>query len=112
MYRQIADQIRTHIKSGALSGGEALPSVRSLATQLGVHFNTAAEAYRELAEEGAIDLAQGRRAVVRAPGTIPPAVKAEVETLRQRLRHLIAEMRLKGVARSVIRDEVDAMLGR
>ncbi len=101
-----------HIESGALSPGATLPSVRSLATQLGIHFNTAAEAYRELAQEGSIGLAHGKRATVKALGSTPRFVKGEADGLRQRLRYLIAEMRLKGIPGSVIRAEVDAILGR
>ena len=101
-----------HIESGALSSGDALPSMRSLATQLGIHFNTAAEAYRELAEEGWIELNQGKRALVRASGSIPHTFEAEAESLRQRLRHLLAEMRLKGISVSVIKTEVEAIVGR
>jgi len=101
-----------HIESGALSPGDALPSIRSLATQLGIHFNTAAEAYRELAEEGSIELNQGRRAVVRASGSIPAAQRAEAEILLQRLHHLVAEMRLKGISASEIKNEVNAVVGR
>lgn len=111
IYRQIVDQVRMHIASGALAPGDALPSVRSLATQLGVHFNTAAEAYRELAQEGFITLAHGKRATVQTPSINPPVMKAEADSLRQRLRHLIAEMRLKGIPGSVIREEVDAVVG-
>ncbi len=112
IYRQIVDQVRMHIESGALSAGEALPSVRSIATQLGIHFNTAAEAYRELAEEGSIELNQGKRAVVRSSESIPPALRAEANSLRRRLRHLVAEMRLKGISSSAIKNEVDAVVGR
>lgn len=112
IYRQIVDQVRMHIESGVLSPGDALPSVRSIATQLGIHFNTAAEAYRELAEEGSIELNQGKRAVVRPSGSIPPALRAETDSLRRRLRHLVAEMRLKGISSSVIKNEVDAVVGR
>jgi GntR family transcriptional regulator len=112
IYRQIVDQIRTHIDSGAISPGDALPSIRSLATQLGVHFNTVAEAYRDLAQEGSIDLNQGKRALVRSFHSFPQLVPAEVETLRQRLRNLVAEMRLKGIPTSIITSEVNTILGR
>jgi GntR family transcriptional regulator len=112
IYRQIVDQIRTHIESGALSTGDALPSVRSLSTQLGIHFNTVAEAYRELADEGSIELKQGRRAVVGASGSVRPAQRAEADSLLLRLRHLVAEMRLKGISTCEIEDEVNAVIGR
>jgi len=89
LYRQIVDQIRLHIDSGALAAGAPLPSVRSLATQLGVHFNTIAEAYRDLADEGWIELSHGKRAVVRAPGCVPVLAIKDADGLRQRLRHLV-----------------------
>ena len=50
--KQITDRIRTVIVEGNLAPGDLLPPVRRLATDLGVHFNTVAEAYRGLSEEG------------------------------------------------------------
>lgn len=112
IYRQIAAQIRMYIENGSLSAGDALPSVRSLASQLGIHFNTAAEAYRELAQEGSIALVRGKRATVAAQNSTLPVSEAEVDGLRQRLRHLLAEMRLKGVPGAAIRDDLEAVVGR
>ena len=112
VYRQIVDQVRLHLNAGALSQGDSLPSVRSLATQLGVHFNTVAEAYRELAQEGWIDLRHGRRATVLAPGSCRHLPNAEVDSLRQRLRHLLAEMRLKGISVPTIQRDVGSILLR
>ena len=42
--------------------------LRHVAVELGVHFNTVAEAYRQLAAEGWLDLKHGRGAVVGGPG--------------------------------------------
>ena len=112
IYRQVVAQIRLHIGQGAMSPGQPLPSVRGLAAQLGVHFNTVAAAYRELADEGLIDLAHGKRATILAPGSPPALPRAEAETLRQSLRQLIAEMRLKGISAAIIRHEVSALLER
>ncbi len=111
-YRQIVDQIRFHLHRGALSPGDPLPSVRGLATQLGVHFNTVAEAYRELASEGWIDLRQGKRAIARTPGVPVPLPAAEADGLIRRLRHLVAEMRLKGIDAGTIQSEIESVLGR
>jgi DNA-binding transcriptional regulator YhcF (GntR family) len=98
-----------HLVSGALAAGDPLPSVRSLAAQLGVHFNTIADAYRELASEGWIDLAHGKRAVV-LPRTRPQLDTADSDTLRQRLRAIVAELRLKGVpARTIERDVAEIL---
>ena len=50
--RQIADNLRILLVEGQLKPGDELPSVRRVAMELGVHFNTVAEAYRQLVAEG------------------------------------------------------------
>ena len=46
IYRQIVNQIQDRLGSGELEPGQQLPTVRQLATELGVNFNTVARAYR------------------------------------------------------------------
>jgi len=91
---------------GSLAPETQLPSVRRLAMELGVHFNTVGEAYRELAAEGWLDLRHGRGATVVArtsPESVPPA---RIQEFRERLRNLVAEMRASGVPISVIETEL------
>ena len=52
LYRQILTQMRQLISTGALPVGERLPPSRELATRLGVHRTTVANAYAELAADG------------------------------------------------------------
>ena len=60
IYVQIVDQIRQMVVSGELQLGDQLPTVRQLATELRVNFNTVARAYRVLDEAGLISTQQGR----------------------------------------------------
>jgi GntR family transcriptional regulator len=60
IYIQIVDQIRQMVVSGDLKPGDQLPTVRQLATELRVNFNTVARAYRALDEAGLISTQQGR----------------------------------------------------
>lgn len=60
IYRQLVDQIRSRIEAGELVAGEQLPTVRQLADQLEVNFNTVARAYRLLDELGWISTQHGR----------------------------------------------------
>src|SRR5580692_6112131 len=95
-YRQIVDQLRTLFIEGVLQVGETLPPVRRLALELGLHFNTVAQAYRTLAEEGFLEIKHGRGAVVLdrvAKLPVRDEKHAAVRTLRQRLRELVAERR-------------------
>ena len=97
VYRQIVDSLRRILVAGQVRPGEALPPVRQLALDLGVHFNTVAQAYRLLAEEGWLDVRQGRGAtVVERPGrAAPPGWAAE---LRRRMEDQVAEYRARGAA--------------
>jgi DNA-binding transcriptional regulator YhcF (GntR family) len=60
---QIAISIRQALAQGGVTPGAELPSVRQLAADLGVHWNTVARAYRRLADEGLISVRRGRGAV-------------------------------------------------
>jgi GntR family transcriptional regulator len=54
IYLQIVEQIRQMVARGELQPGDQLPTVRQLATDLRVNFNTVARAYRLLDEAGLI----------------------------------------------------------
>ncbi len=51
---EIADSLRALVERGSLRAGDALPSVRSLAENLGVNRNTAVAAYRQLTRAGVV----------------------------------------------------------
>jgi GntR family transcriptional regulator / MocR family aminotransferase len=69
--RQLYDQLRTAIAGNRLGQGYRLPSSRLLASQLAVSRNTVSAAIDQLAAEGYLDIARGRRASI-APGLVPP----------------------------------------
>jgi GntR family transcriptional regulator len=60
VYLQIVDQVKAAAASGALRGGEALPSIRPLAEELRVNRNTIAKAYLELESQGVIETIPGK----------------------------------------------------
>jgi GntR family transcriptional regulator len=79
VYRQIIDQVRGGMASGALSVGDQLPTVRQLAVDLSINPNPVARAYRELELGGLLESHQGT-------GTFISAQKVrggEVERSRQ-----------------------------
>lgn len=65
LYSQIANRVRTAIASGELTPGEGLPSVRQLAGQLRINPATVVQAYRELEQQGFVELRQGSGTYVR-----------------------------------------------
>lgn len=60
IYLQIVEQVRQRVSTGELRPGDQLPTVRQMATELRVNFNTIARAYRLLDEAGLISTQQGR----------------------------------------------------
>lgn len=52
IYMQIMDYIKKKIIKGEIKGGDKLPSVRELSTELTVNPNTISRAYQELEREG------------------------------------------------------------
>jgi len=60
IYLQIARQIEQLVAAGSLRQGDQLPTVRELATELRINFNTVARAYRLLDEERLISTQRGR----------------------------------------------------
>lgn len=59
VYRQLIDQVRGGIASGALKAGDQLPTVRQLAVDLEINPNTVMRAYRELELGGLLETHQG-----------------------------------------------------
>ena len=59
LYLQIESQVKQALAAGALRPGEALPSVRRLAVELGINPNTVARAYQNLEQAGVIRTVPG-----------------------------------------------------
>jgi GntR family transcriptional regulator len=111
VYRQIIDQVRGGIASGALEIGDQLPTVRQLAVDLSINPNTVVRAYRELELGGLLETHQGTGTFISAQKPKSGGAERErqltqivgdcvsragaagftVENLIEQLRELIAE---------------------
>jgi GntR family transcriptional regulator len=65
IYVQIVERIKHSIAMGELAPGEQLPTVRELAHDLRINFNTVARAYSLLNDAGILSTQQGRGTYVR-----------------------------------------------
>jgi hypothetical protein len=78
---ELGQQLTWLVVSGRLAEGDELPPVRHLAEQLGINLHTVRSAYRQLAADGLLSVAMGRRAIrgrpyveyFRAPGQLRSA---------------------------------------
>ena len=96
IYTQIVNQVQAQVASGILQPGDQLPTVRAMAEELRVNFNTIARAYRILDEERIISTQQGRGTYITE---IPPpkiSEKLRKESLDALTQRYISEaMRLE-----------------
>jgi GntR family transcriptional regulator len=95
IYAQIVNQVQAQVVGGVLTPGDQLPTVRALAEELRVNFNTVARAYRLLDEARIISTQQGRGTyITEIP---PPKVTEQIrkESLEALTHRFISEaMRL------------------
>lgn len=64
LYEQLVDQLRRQLILGAVKAGAPMPSVRQLASELGINPNTIQKAYRCMEDEGMIVSVPGRGSFV------------------------------------------------
>ena len=86
IYTQIVNQVQAQVVSGNLKPSDQLPTVRALAEDLRVNFNTVARAYRLLDEERIISTQQGRGTYITE---IPPPKVSD--RLRKEMLEALAE---------------------
>lgn len=59
IYRQIRDRVARLIMDGSFKEGEAIPSVRAVASESQVNHLTVGKAYQELVDEGVLEMKRG-----------------------------------------------------
>jgi GntR family transcriptional regulator len=110
IYTQIVNQVQAQIASGVLAPGDQLPTVRALAEELRVNFNTVARAYRILDEARIISTQQGRGTYITE---IPPPNVTERlrrESLKALTERYISEALRLEFSTDEIRDTVGEQL--
>lgn len=65
LYLQLMEQVKHAVEMGALREGDQLPTIRKVAEDLVMNPNTVVRAYRELGQEGVIELRHGSGAFIK-----------------------------------------------
>lgn len=99
IFEQIKAGIARLIYLGILAGDEQLPTVRTLAEELGVNPNTVQKSYQQLEAGGLIYPVSGRGNFV-CPGLALP--REQYERLQTELRRLVREARDTGFPESMV----------
>lgn len=99
IYEQLYRSITRMAALGAMEQGEALPSVRSLAQELGVNPNTVQKAYQMLERDGIIFSVQGKGSFLAGDET---AVARRKKQALERVKEAAAEAAACGVKKEEI----------
>ncbi|CEI72755.1 MULTISPECIES: GntR family transcriptional regulator [Romboutsia] len=97
IYTQIREQIIKSIASGDLKINESLPSVRNMASEIGVNLHTVNKAYNLLKDEGYINIDRRKGAIVNSL----PLQKNDTndKNIKSNLDLLVAQSYLLGISR-------------
>lgn len=108
LYAQLVASLRRSISTGDVAAGDTLPSAADLAASLDLNRNTVLRAYRELRDDGLVELRRGRGAIViSGPGTghtNSPLIEETLDELARLARQsstplstIIAGLTIRGV---------------
>lgn len=98
IYTQLRNQIIEGIGRGDLEYGEALPSVRNLASDLGINLHTVNKAYTLLKQDGYIQIHRQKGVVVNPEG-MPPIDRDFLNKIHGEARPIIAECLCRGMSK-------------
>lgn len=99
LYEQLVDNVKNLILMGELSPDEKLPSVRSLARELGINPNTIQKAYAELERQGVIITLPGRGSVVTSK------TDALIEKQKQKLMNELSAIAIQAAEMGISKSE-------
>ncbi|MCH7663477.1 MAG: GntR family transcriptional regulator [Chloroflexi bacterium] len=111
IYTQVMHQIKRIIASGELNPGDQLPTVRHLAAELDVNFNTIARAYRLLDETGIISTQHGRGTYILEQPDTATTDKLRRETLYSLADQFLAEAKKLGHSPAQIKGALEKKIG-
>jgi GntR family transcriptional regulator len=106
IYEQIVSQVREQLVIGVLKPGDQLPTVRQLASELRVNFNTIARAYRLLDEAGLISTQRGRGTYLLQRDSRKAEEVVRKMTIEEQLQRTVQSLLRQGYTK----DEIDSTL--
>ena len=92
IYVQLMDEIKHKVATGDLNPGDQLPTVRQLAADLRINFNTVARAYRMLDEDGIISTQHGRGTFILDTPSPAEMKKMRAKDLRRLTRYYLSDV--------------------
>lgn len=104
---QLRNRFALLIKTGQFEEGDQLPSVRSLAAEAGINYNTVTRAYRDLELEGLVASVRGRGMFVQRA---PNAGDASTEPVDALFEDVVRQYRAIGMTYDDINRHISAIV--
>lgn len=105
IYMQLRNQIILGIATSQLTEGEALPSVRQLADNIGINMHTVNKAYNVLKQEGFIQLDRRKGAII----SIDVDKLKALAVMKEQLYVILAQGSCKGISKEEVHALVDEL---
>jgi GntR family transcriptional regulator len=112
IYLQVVERIKERLAAGQLKPGDQLPTVRSLASDLRVNFNTIARAYRIMDESGIISTQQGRGTYILEMPSPEVVGSIRAKALEDLTRRYIEDAERMGVAPDELKQILNEQVAR
>lgn len=110
MYLQIMGQMKQHIAVGDWAAGQAIPSIRQLAVDIGVSVITIKRAYLELEREGLIVTRQGKGCFVASNCDVGARIREQ--ELTQRLEQAVRSAAMMGLSQKNLEKRIRTIYDR
>jgi GntR family transcriptional regulator len=111
IYIQLVDRIKQMVASGQLRPGQQLPTMRQLAADLRINYNTVGRAYALLSEDGVISTQQGRGTFVASRLSEEQIHRMRLDKLHSMIRQIVQEALVLGYSPREIEDVFEEQLG-
>ena len=109
IYVQLKEQIRHAIETGALVPGDQLPGIRSLAETLIINPNTVIKVYRDLEQEGVLEIRHGLGAFI-ASRRRRRSKTEELRDAQRQVREFLEALKQQGLDEGELRRLFEAEL--
>jgi GntR family transcriptional regulator len=110
IYMQLVDRIKQMVASGQLQPGQQLPTMRQLAADLRINYNTVGRAYSLLDQDGVISTQQGRGTFIASRLSEEQIRHMRLDKLRSMIGQIVREALVLGYSPQEIKDVVEEQL--
>jgi GntR family transcriptional regulator len=110
IYRQIIEQVRRFVASGALREGDEMPSIRQAASHYEINPMTISKAYSLLENKGVLEHVRGGGMRIAAGHAVARTPRKRMDLLRPALREVATQANQLGLSREEVLEALSAYL--